>query len=40
MPTHTGQAEPAEEIGVAKRVFDNQGWEAWPVCSEVVELAE
>jgi hypothetical protein len=38
--THTGQAEPAEEVEVAERVPDNQGWEAWPVCSEVVDLAE
>jgi tetrahydrodipicolinate N-succinyltransferase len=35
--THTSQAEPAEEVEVAERVPDKQGWEAWPVCSEVVE---
>lgn len=39
MPTHTGQAEPGEEIEVAERVPDNQGWEAWPDCSEVVDRA-
>lgn len=38
MPSHAGRAAPPEEIEVAERVFDAQGWGAWPVCSKVVDL--
>ncbi len=40
MPSHAGRADPVEEIEVAERVLDEQGWDAWPVCSEVVDLAD
>jgi hypothetical protein len=40
MPAHAGRASQVEEIEVAERVLDEQGWDAWPVCSEVVELDE
>ena len=40
MPAHAGRASQVEEIEVAERVLDDQGWDAWPVCSEVVDLAE
>ncbi len=40
MPAHAGRADQVEEIEVAERVLDEQGWDAWPVCSEVVDLAE
>jgi hypothetical protein len=40
MPAHAGRASQVEEIEVAERVLDEQGWDAWPVCSEVVDLAE
>ena len=39
MPAHAGRASRAEEIEVAERVLESQGWDAWPVCSEVVDLA-
>ena len=40
MPAHAGRASQVEEIEVAERVLDEQGWDAWPVCSEMVDLAE
>lgn len=40
MPAHAGRATPWQEIEVAERVLEDQGWQAWPVCSVVVELAE
>lgn len=40
MPAHAGRADPVEEIEVAERVLDEQGWEAWPVCSDVMDLDE
>lgn len=39
MPEHAGRATPVEEIEVAERVLDEQGWDAWPVCSEKLDLA-
>ena len=38
MPGHAGAATRAEEIEVAERVLEEQGWQAWPVCSEVVGI--
>jgi hypothetical protein len=40
MPAHAGRASPVEEVEVAERVLDEQGWDAWPVCSEIVGLDE
>lgn len=40
MPAHAGRASPPEEIEVAERVLEEQGWDAWPVCSEVVDVVE
>jgi hypothetical protein len=40
MPAHAGHASRVEEIEVAERVLDEQGWDAWPVCSEMLELDE
>jgi hypothetical protein len=40
MPAHAGRAHPVEEIEVAERVLEEQGWDAWPVCSEIVGLEE
>jgi len=40
MPEHAGRATRLEEIRVAERVLDQQGWDAWPVCSEMMDLAE
>ena len=40
MPGHAGRASQAEEIEVAERVLQEQGWDAWPVCSEMLNLAE
>jgi len=38
MPAHAGRASPVEEIEVAERVLEEQGWDAWPVCSEKLGL--
>lgn len=38
MPAHAGRATPVEEIQVAERVLEEQGWDAWPVCSEKLGL--
>ena len=40
MPAHAGHADQVEEIEVAERVLDEQGWDAWPVCSEMLDLEE
>ena len=40
MPVHAGRATPPEEIEVAERVLEEQGWDAWPVCSEKMDLDE
>ncbi len=40
MPEHAGRATRLEEIRVAEQVLDQQGWDAWPVCSEMMDLAE
>lgn len=36
MPDHAGEAVPVAQIVVAERVLDEQGWKAWPVCSEKI----
>lgn len=36
MPAHAGEASPVAQIVVAERVLDDQGWQAWPVCSRKV----
>lgn len=36
MPDHAGEAVPVAQIVVAERVLDDQGWQAWPVCSEKI----
>ncbi len=40
MPAHAGRADRWQEIEVAERVLDEQGWNAWPVCSEKLDLDE
>ena len=40
MPAHAGRATPWQEIEIAERVLDDQGWNAWPVCSRMVDLAD
>ena len=40
MPSHAGRAERVEEIEVAERVLEDQGWEAWPVCSEMMDVPD
>jgi resuscitation-promoting factor RpfA len=37
MPTHAGRATRLEEILVAERVLEEQGWGAWPVCSAMLD---
>ena len=39
MPGHAGHANRWEEIEIAERVLEEQGWEAWPVCSDKMDLA-
>ncbi|MBW3659581.1 MAG: transglycosylase family protein [Actinobacteria bacterium] len=34
MPDHAGSATRSQQIAIAERVLDAQGWEAWPVCSK------
>ena len=36
MPDHAGEAVAVAQIVVAERVLDDQGWQAWPVCSEKI----
>lgn len=38
MPDHAGDATPVAQMVVAERVLDEQGWRAWPVCSEKLGL--
>lgn len=38
MADHAGEASRAEQIVVAERVLEAQGWGAWPVCSRKVGL--
>lgn len=40
MPGHAGRADRWQEIEVAERVLDEQGWNAWPVCSQKLDLGE
>ena len=40
MPDHAGQAVPVAQIVVAERVLDDQGWQAWPVCSEKIGVRD
>ncbi len=40
MPDHAGRAEKETELEVAERVLEEQGWGAWPVCSEMLDLDE
>lgn len=35
---HAYDATPAEQVRVAQKVLELQGWDAWPVCSELVGL--
>lgn len=36
MPAHAGRATPVSQMLVAEQVLDEQGWQAWPVCSEKI----
>jgi hypothetical protein len=38
MPDHAGNATREQEIVVAERVLADQGWQAWPRCSQMVGL--
>lgn len=38
LPDDPAEATPAQEIVVAERVLDAQGWGAWPVCSRKLGL--
>lgn len=40
MPDHAGDATRVEEIEIAERVLADQGWEAWPVCSEMMDVPD
>ena len=40
MPAHAGRATPWQEIEVAEQVLEDQGWNAWPVCSRMMDLAD
>lgn len=40
MPAHAGRATRWQEIVIAEQVLEDQGWDAWPVCSEKMDLAE
>lgn len=37
-PDYAHQASPQEQIEVAERVLDAQGWGAWPACSRKLGL--
>lgn len=37
-PAHAYDATPAQQVAVAIETQRRQGWEAWPVCSRLVEL--
>lgn len=38
MPDHAGEATPVAQLVVAERVLEQQGWQAWPVCSKKLGL--
>lgn len=38
MPDHAGRATRDQQIAVAERVLAEQGWQAWPVCSQKMGL--
>ena len=38
MPGHAGRATRVQEIEVAERVLEDQGWRAWPVCSQKMDV--
>ncbi len=38
MPDHAGLATRDQQVVVAERVLDEQGWGAWPVCSRMLGL--
>ncbi len=38
MAEHAGDATPVDQVVVAERVLDAQGWQAWPVCSRKLGL--
>ena len=38
MPDHAGRAAKETELEVAERVLEEQGWDAWPVCSAKLGL--
>ncbi len=40
MPDHAGHADKETELEVGERVLEEQGWSAWPVCSEMLDLDE
>lgn len=37
-PDHAYDATPSQQVVVAERVLDVQGWKAWPVCSRKLGL--
>lgn len=37
-PEYAYEATVEQQIAVARRVFEAQGWEAWPVCSRKIGL--
>ena len=40
MPAHAGEATRVQEIEIAERVLEEQGWQAWPVCSGMMDVPE
>lgn len=40
MPADPAAATPRQQVTVAERVLDAQGWGAWPVCSRKLGLEE
>ncbi len=40
MPAHAGEASRVQEIKIAEQVLEEQGWQAWPVCSEMMDVPE
>lgn len=38
LPVRAYLATPAEQLRVARRVLADQGWDAWPACSEELGL--
>ncbi len=38
MPSHAGEASREDQIRIARRVLEDQGWRAWPVCSRKLGL--